>query len=65
MYEDDWLEAAYEDRNGGEVDPVEGYSEIGECDGCGGEYDIGSRFDHCHECGCCFMCCDCHHEDES
>lgn len=31
----------------------------GNCDICGNPYDIGSRFDHCGECGCCHLCCYC------
>lgn len=32
---------------------------IGNCDICGNPYDIGSRFDHCGDCGCCHLCCYC------
>lgn len=45
MQEDDWLEAAYEDRNGGDVDTATDYDVIYEedlldlCRGCGESED--------------------------
>lgn len=31
--------------------------EVGECDTCGGGYDLASRWNRCGECGDCGKCC--------
>ena len=36
---------------------------IGTCDECGLEYDIGSRLDHCGDCGMCWVHCACGRTD--
>lgn len=33
-------------------------NEFGECDKCGGQYELGSREGRCGDCGNCSVCCD-------
>ena len=33
------------------------YEEMGECDTCGGGYDLASRWNRCGDCGDCGKCC--------
>ena len=54
MNEDSWLDAAYEDRNGGDVDTADdGYGiPVWECPGCGYEQDgpMWGPHGYCRDC---------------